>query len=63
MLTGVSAAKFSHAEIGGPVPSEHLQAVLVAGLINGTAAVQLKLEKVQSEIRNLVPTVEKLFLS
>jgi hypothetical protein len=52
MLSCVATTKFSHAEVGGPVPAEDLHAVLVARLINGAATVQLKFEKVQSEIRD-----------
>lgn len=60
MLSCVATTKFSHAEVGGPVPAEDLHAVLVARLINGAATVQLKFEKVQSEIRDISSLVKLL---
>jgi len=60
MLSCVATAKFSHAKVGGPVSAEDLHAVLVARLIDGTATVQLKFEKVQSEIRDSSSLVKLL---
>jgi hypothetical protein len=61
MLSGVASTKFSHAEVGDAIPSEDLHAVLVARLIHSTAAVELKFEKVQSEIRDFFEYLKPSF--